>query len=437
MRVYLLEDEGRAYFEPFALTRPVGEILFGCETLRARLVRVLGASEVAYAGPEQLIGFTEPGAPEVVSLDDLVVPCLVISSRFVIEGPIEGLVSGSNEESNEESVGGGAEHSVPEASPSAALLSPDGRRVGWQITSLDDLPVGWQEIGGSDRHANALPSRNVSGHLLESIWQLMAQNEEQIATDLAGDPSDFDLPGSGSVHIDVYGTHSVQIGSGVVVGPQVVFDARKGPIRIESGVVIEPLTVVAGPCFIGAGSTLLGGVIRGSSIGPECKIRGEVANTVVLGFSNKAHDGYLGHAVVGRWVNLGAMTTNSDLKNNYSPVRVDLGKGSVDTGERKVGVFLGDHVKTGIGTLLGTGTVVGAGTNVLAGPGAVPNIAPFMWGAWAPGKSGDAPLTPVRYDLERFLATARIAMGRRGNSLPEGMEGVLRRAWQATDGGGV
>jgi hypothetical protein len=150
-----------------------------------------------------------------------------------------------------------------------------------------------------------------------------------------------------------------------------------------------------------------------------------VADSVLLGFVNKAHDGYIGHALLGRWVNLGAFTTNSDLKNNYRPVRVWTPDGDLDTGLLKVGCFLGDHVKTGIGTVLNTGTVIGAGSNVFGGlmpPSAVP---PFSWGS-GPDLRDHA--------LDKFLVTAAHAMGRRGQELTTGVRLVLEQAWAATAG---
>jgi UDP-N-acetylglucosamine diphosphorylase/glucosamine-1-phosphate N-acetyltransferase len=168
---------------------------------------------------------------------------------------------------------------------------------------------------------------------------------------------------------------------------------------------------------------VFGGPVGTSSIGPVCKVRGEVAESVLLGYVNKAHDGHLGHALLGRWVNLGAATINSDLKNNYRPVRVWTPTGEEDTGLTKVGCFLGDHVKTGIGTVLNTGTVVGAGSNVFGGL-MPPTVVPaFSWGA------GDA-LTTYRFD--KFLETAEAAMARRGQTLTPGVRDILAAAWEAT-----
>lgn len=170
---------------------------------------------------------------------------------------------------------------------------------------------------------------------------------------------------------------------------------------------------------------MLGGHVGTSSIGPVCIVRGEVADSVLLGYVNKAHDGYLGHALLGRWVNLGAYTTNSDLKNNYRPVRVWTPEGDVDTGLMKVGCFLGDHVKTGIGTVLNTGTVIGAGSNVFGGLMPPTVVPPFSWGSGPDLRD---------HSLDKFLSTAERAMKRRDQELTSGVRRVLQQAWEATAG---
>jgi UDP-N-acetylglucosamine diphosphorylase/glucosamine-1-phosphate N-acetyltransferase len=153
-------------------------------------------------------------------------------------------------------------------------------------------------------------------------------------------------------------------------------------------------------------------------------VHGEIEDSVVLGYSNKAHDGFLGHAYLGRWVNLGALTTNSDLKNNYGPIRVWTPRGEVDTGLTKLGCMLGDHVKTGIGVMLNTGTVIGAGSNVFGAVQPPKYVPPFRWGS---GNALEA------YGLDRFLGTARTVMERRGVQMSEGMAGVLARAAGAAE----
>jgi UDP-N-acetylglucosamine diphosphorylase / glucose-1-phosphate thymidylyltransferase / UDP-N-acetylgalactosamine diphosphorylase / glucosamine-1-phosphate N-acetyltransferase / galactosamine-1-phosphate N-acetyltransferase len=186
-------------------------------------------------------------------------------------------------------------------------------------------------------------------------------------------------------------------------------------------VTVRSFTRLGGPAYVGPGSTLLGGPFAAVSIGPMCKVHGEMEETIVLGYSNKAHDGFLGHACLGRWVNLGAMTTNSDLKNNYGRIRMWTPSGDADTGLVKLGCLLGDHVKTGIGALLNTGTVVGAGSNLFGSELPPKYVPPFSWGSGS---------ELVAYDVERFLAVAGTVMGRRGLELGDGMRQLLREAWR-------
>jgi len=209
------------------------------------------------------------------------------------------------------------------------------------------------------------------------------------------------------------------------VEPGAVLDVRAGPIWLETGSDVRAFTRLAGPAHIGRGTTLLGGAVSAVSIGPMCRIHGEVEESIILGYANKAHDGYLGHSYVGAWVNLGALTTNSDLKNNYGPVRVWTPAGEVEAGAIKLGCMLGDHVKTGIGTLLNTGTVVGAGSSIV-GPGMPPKyVPPFTWGTGAEA---------AEYELEKFLTVAETVMRRRDVTLTAKQRALLCAAWQVGRG---
>ncbi len=154
------------------------------------------------------------------------------------------------------------------------------------------------------------------------------------------------------------------------IDPYTVFDTTNGPITIGPGVIVQPFTRIEGPCFIARDTQLFRANLRGGvSLGPNCRIGGEVEEAIVHGHSNKYHEGFLGHAYVGEWVNLGAITSNSDLRNDYGEVFVPLGGDPVGTGQAKVGCFLGDHTRTGLGSMMNTGTAVGVMCNILpAGP---------------------------------------------------------------------
>ena len=151
----------------------------------------------------------------------------------------------------------------------------------------------------------------------------------------------------------------VSIEAGARIDPFAVLDARNGPIRLGARAVVASHTVVTGPCVVGAGTQLLSGAVGRSTIGPECRIAGEVEECVWQGYANKRHHGFVGHSVIGEWVNLGALTTTSDLKNNYGAVRVWVDGRDEQSGVSKIGSFVGAHAKTGIGTLLPTGASIG------------------------------------------------------------------------------
>jgi hypothetical protein len=161
-----------------------------------------------------------------------------------------------------------------------------------------------------------------------------------------------------------------------------------------------------------------------STFGPECRIAGEVEECVWQGYANKRHHGFVGHSVIGEWANLGALTTTSDLKNNYGAVRVWVDGREEPSGVSKIGSFVGAHVKTGIGTLLATGASIGVGSNLFGGGRFAPKQVPAF--AWWDGERFE------EHRIDAFLATARIAMGRRGRDLASADEEALRALFAAT-----
>src|SRR5262249_2110622 len=158
----------------------------------------------------------------------------------------------------------------------------------------------------------------------------------------------------GDVHAmaAVYHPERVRVEPGARVDAGAVLDAREGPLYIGAQAIVLPHTVVVGPCVVGEGTHLLGGSIGHSTIGPGGRIAGEVDACVWQGWANKRHHGFVGHSAIGEWANLGALTTTSDLKNNYGTVRVRVGGRELDSGLIKLGALIGAGVKTGIGTLL-------------------------------------------------------------------------------------
>lgn len=248
-------------------------------------------------------------------------------------------------------------------------------------------------------------------------WQLTLWNAEELRRECTD---------RGVHHGQVYaGAHllnagEIHIAEGAVVMPGVVLDAEHGPIYIAGGARIEPNAVLEGPCAIGAGTVIRphAAIRAGTSIGPVCKVGGEVEASIIHGHSNKQHDGFLGHSYVGEWVNLGADTVTSDLKNTYGAIRVFINGQGIETGERFVGAIIGDHTKTGIGTLLPTGCVIGAASNVFTHH-AVPKFVPSF--AWLT----DDGMSPYRVD--KAIQIARVVMGRRDVELTPALARLLEQ----------
>ncbi len=398
LRVYVFDDRVADGWAPFALTRPCGELRFGRWTLRERLESVVGVPAAGHLSRPWLARYAEHDGVPCVGPDHLPHDgrCLVWSSRAVPAG------AGIDPEPANLWVGDAL---------AGVLLAPEHPRpdAAW----LAD-PAPFPE----------LPDRRVEGTWLSRAWDLVARGPDQLARDLSASTA---LPPGEGVPAGAWklGSGPVRVAPSARVEPGVLFDVREGGIEIGPEVEVRTGTRLAGPLYAGPGSRLLGGAISGFAGGPMSYVRGEVEQVTMLGYANKAHDGFLGHAYVGRWVNLGALTTNSDLKNNYGSVRVGPPGEEVDTGLYKLGCLIGDHAKTGIGVLLNTGTIVGAGSNLFGAELPPKWIAPFSWGR-------GAALEVYRRDA--FLATAAKVVARRGVEASDALSAWLGDAWDAARG---
>jgi UDP-N-acetylglucosamine diphosphorylase/glucosamine-1-phosphate N-acetyltransferase len=250
-----------------------------------------------------------------------------------------------------------------------ALTAPAAGPGSWE--ALDECLEGWK---------SQLPQVAAPGKVFRHLWEVVQHNGEQIRRDF--EAGLIPQPARG-LWLDtgpalVGSPEWLAVDPSARIDPMVVIDTTRGPVIIERHAVVHAFSRLEGPCHLGAGTEVHGAKVRGgTTLGPQCRIGGEVEASIVQGYSNKYHDGFLGHAYVGAWVNLGAGTQNSDLRNDYGEVTVTVGGRAVRTGLTKVGCFLGDHTKTALGTLLNTGTSVGAFCNLLpAGlsPRAIPSF---------------------------------------------------------------
>ncbi len=220
--------------------------------------------------------------------------------------------------------------------------------------------------------------------------------------------------------LEVDAPERVFCGEGVGLSGSTAIDTSSGPVIIDRGVNVMPHCYLEGPLYIGPGSLVKPGArLHGdSSFGIVNRLAGEIGESTFGDFANKQHAGFIGHAVLGSWINLGALTTCSDLKNNYGEIRVDLGFGPVASGSRFVGLMMGDHAKTAIGTMFNTGTSVGFASNIFGGLMPPKFVGNFQWG----GQAGD-PL----YAVERALGTSAIVMSRRGCRFTPDHENLFRK----------
>jgi UDP-N-acetylglucosamine diphosphorylase/glucosamine-1-phosphate N-acetyltransferase len=347
--------------------------------------------------------------------------------------------------------------------PDADTVFLNGRLMGiWQEDSAaSELPetavdaegrLLWARRSGAQAlHLKSLPGNEIARALVQDtqapfsapgwkvvyaryIWDYMLHNSEMLmralvtesrgTTELMGGHALRELPlgvqfAERSVGHPVYVCPGAKLMAGTVLG------THAGPIWIGSHTEIEPHTYLEGPLYIGPNCRVKAGTrfYHGVSLGKHCRVAGEISASVLQAYVNKQHEGFLGNSILGQWVNLGADTRTSNLKNDYSQVKVQVGGNLIATGEQFIGLMMGDHSKTGINTMFNTGTVVGVGANVY-GAGYPPRfIDSFAWGGLEGMNTGD---------LDRILAAARIAMPRRDKELSEAEEKLLRRHYAET-----
>jgi len=332
-----------------------------------------------------------------------------------------------------------------EASEGTLLLN--GRALWSELPDAPSFGVPWVGVAGEDdavvciacdrRLAATLsPAGMLSGEGLDEIladvprvrlddvarlvdrpWELNRVHQELLANDLAllVQAPPRERPG---VHF--LNPSAIHVAESARIDPCVVLDATEGPIVVADGARVSPMCTIQGPAYVGPGSLLQpGATIRHASwIGPVCKVGGEIEASILHGFSNKQHDGFLGHSYVGSWVNIAADCINSDLKNTYGTVRVPIRGEDVETGEMFVGAIVGDHAKIGINASLPTGCVVGFSSNAVAS--LLPKFVPsFAW--------HQAGVTSA-YDVERAVSVARRVVARRKRTFTRAAEAALRHA---------
>lgn len=415
MSIVIFEDAGWRNLLPLVWMRGVFELCCGCDRLidkqRAALpgplVRLIVRPEL-----RAVVAARNPlEAPRGKARDDA--PVVLVNGRALITGSIQPPVLGSGW-----TIGGALVAATISAAALAALedatLLDATRAAEWMRSLRLDRPPAdvrlidypWQPaLFNAAELSRQLHALTGAGSTRRRTGGRSRSTARSPVRGVAGrSPAARRAAARPGVH--QVNERAIHLDPTAVIKPGVVLDAEGGPIAIARGATIQPNAVVEGPCYVGPGAIVRpAAVIRaGTTIGPVCRVGGEVEGSILHGWCNKQHSGFLGHSYVCPWVNLGADTVTSDLKNTYGTIRVALNGRPMESGERFIGTVFGDHAKTGIGTLLPTGCIIGVAANVFTQAG-VPGFVPsFSW-------LTRAGMEPFRVD--KAIEIARTVQGRR------------------------
>jgi UDP-N-acetylglucosamine diphosphorylase/glucosamine-1-phosphate N-acetyltransferase len=384
--IILYESPELDWLGPPVSTRPVWDLRLGPFTPEILLRRALPDAEVCFWAREQMQGFRSRAAETVFKNSNVIlVDARLLPLSNDLPEALADLKSG--------------ETLSAETCDFARKLS--GVEAQEYLTSLSKEVVIPQVSHQS--------LKTDFGPLLRFWWEM-----PQLAADLLHSRWGEALEITGAQKA---GEGELYLSPGSKLQPDVAIAG--GPVMLDRDAEVAAQAYLGGPCYLGPGTKVRpqARLLHGVFAGPQCRLGGEIEETVFLGYANKQHDGFLGHAIIGEWVNLGAGTNNSDLKNNYNSVRVSWRGRDFNTGQQFLGSCLGDHAKVAIGGRLNTGTVMGSFCNWFGG-GFAPKVLPDF--SWA-DDSGIA-----RYDLEKALGTARKVMARRNRDLDASMEAVYR-----------
>lgn len=416
------EDNTIVRFYPNALTRPLDQLRFGILTIAEKWEKMLGIQRSTRTLRPWLKGVFDSGIPE--SGND----SIWINSRFIpdatVVSEIKRLQTGEGITRN--------------GVPVVIILNENDTRKEYDLHQdwLTTFEEHLQNPGSSWKSkppgfGDIRYMETSSGMLLEHAWDLFHNNAKQIEADLR-----LLRPGRTLNHISqknffYANPDAIYVQPGARLDPGIVLDATEGPIYIGKNAHIMSGALIRGPVAICEHAVVRMGakIYEGTTAGPHCKLGGEVSTAIFQSYSNKAHDGYVGNSLIGEWVNIGADTNNSNLKNNYSSVKVyDWESGQLkDSGLQFCGLFMADHSKTAINSMLNSGTVCGVSSSILTNNFPDKYIPSYAW------------VTETGIDvftLDKALETARIVMARRNVKMTPSYESMMRYLFMVRDGRG-
>ena len=394
----------RDNFYPLSLTRPSFDFLFGTGTILERIEKTLNQKASSLLVPKFLEETTREAHQGVP------VNSTSSSRKSIILNP---MVSVSFDLKNQ----------VLDALSEKENVALVDEESGIPILSVLDDHDGASLSSIFSKRKSPIKKKSVSSGLIRYPWQLFQQNSEAIESDFRRE--DHTAGSNALTNSELLGKE-FSIGENVSASRHVTLDSRGGPIVIEDGATLESFTLIQGPTFIGRNSVIKTARIReGTSIGHFCKASGEIEQTIMFEYSNKSHEGFIGHSLIGSWVNLGALTTNSDLKNTYGEISMNVQNKSVRTGTNKVGMVIGDMSKTSIGALISSGKVIGVSSHIFGS--AFEDVPSFTFY----GKSVGAQSREMY--LDSAIETQRRVMKRRDRTMTKAEEKLLKSIFKSTE----
>ncbi|GBD87014.1 UDP-3-O-[3-hydroxymyristoyl] glucosamine N-acyltransferase [bacterium BMS3Abin03] len=389
MHICIFEDDKYSNFYPLTLSRPVYDLVCGVRSLKEKILAEFEEADISLHCRKYLEQATRSGNPNFKINSITGDECVFINGRIALSSDVKNLVANI-----------GDEDIVYKNGDTVILAKLSGENLSKIKAHLPDA-ITADLLDG-------IFSVETDAECYNYLWEMIANNGPEIVNDI----EHLRKTGYFITHLDDFaGVNFVNpdkifIRQNVTIKPGVVIDASKGAVLLDEDAFIFPNAVIEGPAYIGKSSKIKSGatIYENVSIGSVCKIGGEVEDTIVLPHSNKQHSGFIGHAYLGSWVNLGADTNCSDLKNNYSTIKVTLNGYTIDTGSQFLGVIIGDHSKSAINTMFNTGTIIGFSCNIFGAGFPDKYIPSFSWG----GSDGI-----TTYDLSKSIQTAKVVLSRR------------------------
>lgn len=406
MTLCLFEDRTHARLLPLTHLHPDFDLRCGIHTARERARRAFPGERMALHVQPQLAEVMRERSGAPVNERDPAV-ALFLSGTALLTPSLRASIAATE--------GGDAIVRGPEGILACRCSSPAFREAVYN----------WIEGGGEPTGMGAKTVTCDDAAAIRFPWDIVTRNPGMISLDARDFPPGVSTTATIAEGAALISPGGIAVGDDVRIGAGAVLDATHGPVVIDRGADIMHHAVIIGPAYVGAHARVKvsAKIYEGTSIGPWCKVGGEVEESILHSYANKQHEGFLGHSYLAPWTNIGADTNTSDLKNTYSPVRMTLEGVSYDTGCLFLGLIMADHAKCGINTMFNTGTSVGVGCNIFGGdypPKFLPN---FTWG-------GAAAL--LEYDIERMCDTAATVMRRRDRELTRAERALLLHVYDHT-----